>query len=234
MQNKIKELLLTQLPSHNYEYGYADLTNLLSPEYHGFNYGVSIIRKLDNKIIDKITEGPTTEYYCHYCEINKELNEKVEIISNLFRQNGIQAIGIESTIEDDELGSEYFKTLRLGFSHKMVGTRAGLGWIGKTDLFISNKYGPRVRLASILIDTLILSKNKPINDSLCGSCNICVKACPGKAANGKLWNINIDRDNFYDPFKCRENCLRLSNEKIEKNISLCGICVSVCPKGKID
>jgi epoxyqueuosine reductase QueG len=49
-------------------------------------------------------------------------------------------------------------------SHKMVATRAGLGWIGKTDLFVSNKYGPRVRLASIRIDAPVSSINKPINN----------------------------------------------------------------------
>jgi epoxyqueuosine reductase len=232
MQKTIEKILNEQLPSDNFEYGFADMTGLLDPEYKGFNYGISIARKLDDKIIDELSEGPTLKYYNHYCEVNKELNEKVKIISSLLTQNKIHSLGIESTKEDTELDNDYFKTLRLNFSHKMVATQSGLGWIGKTDLFVSKKYGPRLRLASILIDIPISAKSKPINKSLCGSCNICVDACPGKASNGRLWDINIEREEFYDPFKCREACLKLSNKKINKNISLCGICVFICPKGR--
>ncbi len=232
MQKIIEKILNEQLPSNDFEYGLADMTDLLAPDYKDFNYGISIVRKLNDSIIDELSEGPTLKYYNHYCEINWELNEKVKTIGNLFAQNKIRSIGIESTKEDTKLDEEYFKTLRLNFSHKMVASRAGLGWIGKTDLFISKKNGPRLRLASILIDTPVSSKNKQINKSLCGSCNLCIDACPGKAANGKLWDISIDRNEFYDPFKCREACLKLSNKMINKNISLCGICIYICPKGR--
>lgn len=232
MQKIIEKILTEQLPSDKFEYGFANLTGLLDPEYKGFDYGISIARILDNKIIDELSEGPTLEYYNHYCEVNKELNEKVKAISGLLAKNKINSLGIKSTKEDTELDCDYFKTLRPNFSHKMIATQSGLGWIGKTDLFVSKKNGPRVRLASVLIDAPVSINNKPVNKSSCGSCNICVKACPGNAANGKLWDIKINREEFYDPFKCRESCLKITNKNINKNISLCGICVFICPKGR--
>ena len=35
-----------------------------------------------------------------------------------------------------------------------------------------------------------------------------------------------------DAFKCRDACRKLSLERLDKKVSLCGICVSVCPQGK--
>ncbi len=232
MQSIIKKTAADLLPADSYEYGFADMSGLLASNYKKFHYAIALIRKLDDEIIDEISDGPTLRYYNYYHEINNKLNEKVEMIASLLESEGIQAMGIKSTVEDKELGDDYHKTLRYNFSHKMAATRAGLGWIGKTDLFISKKHGPRVRLASILINSKVLPENKPIDESLCGSCSVCVDSCPAKAANGKLWNISVDRNEFFDPFKCRENCRKLSQERINKNISLCGICVSVCPKGR--
>lgn len=38
------------------------------------------------------------------------------------------------------------------FSFKFAAVNAGLGWIGKNDVVITQKYGPRVRLSAVLID----------------------------------------------------------------------------------
>ena len=42
------------IPEENYIYGFADLTGLLGRKFEGFNYGISIGRKLDNSIVDNI------------------------------------------------------------------------------------------------------------------------------------------------------------------------------------
>ena len=144
----------------------------------------------------------------------------------------IEACPIKATVGDSELDDIYEKTLRYSFSHKLAATRSGIGWIGKTDLLVTSRFGPRVRLASVLTTVNISNSGVPIDESQCGSCNICVKHCPAKAATGQLWTTSIDRDVFFDPFKCREYCRQISAERIKKEISICGICVSVCPKGK--
>ena len=40
--------------------------------------------------------------------------------------------------------------LEAPFSFKFAAVNAGLGWIGKNDVVITEKYGPRVRLSAIL------------------------------------------------------------------------------------
>ena len=107
-----------------------------------------------------------------------------------------------------------------------------MGWIGKTDLLINKRFGPRLRLVSILIDKKPDIIGKPVNKSRCGKCNICVKKCPAQAANGILWDINTYRDNFFNAKKCKEFCEFISHQRINKKHLICGICMSVCPVGK--
>jgi len=231
--NRITEEIKQICPHNLYEIGYASLSGLLPHDLAKYKYGLSIARKLDDSIIDKISNGPTNFYCEHYHQINDELNQKTEKISNLIKAYNIEALPVKATVKDSEIDNIYKKTLRYYLSHKMVATRSGIGWIGKTDLLVTSRFGPRVRLASILMTAPISKLGNPINISECGKCNICVNNCPAKAATGKLWSTKIDRNEFYNPFKCRDFCRQISAEKIKKEISLCGICVSVCPKGKI-
>lgn len=231
--NIILEIVQRHLiPEENYIYGFADLTGLLQNKFTGFNYGISIGRKLDYKIVDKVINGPTPEYYSHYRQINEELALLTGKISEDLNKNDIETLNIEPTVSTSELDSIYFKTLRTDLSHKMVATRAGLGWIGKSDLFISKEFGPRLRLVSILLKTPLKSKSKPIEISRCGNCNICVVVCPAKAANRKLWDITVDREEFFDPWKCRDQCAGFGRSRLGIDARICGICVAACPVGQ--
>jgi epoxyqueuosine reductase QueG len=220
------------LPEENYIFGFADLTGLLQNKFTGFNYGISIGRKLDFKIVDKVINGPTAEYYSHYTQINENLSFLTKKISEDLNKNDIETLNIDPTVSTSELDSVYFNTLRTDLSHKMVATRAGLGWIGKTDLFISKKFGPRLRLVSILLKTPVKSKLNPVDLSRCGNCTICVDNCPAKASNGKLWDITIDREEFFDPWKCRNQCAEFGRTQLGIDARICGICVAACPIGQ--
>jgi len=51
------------------------------------------------------------------------------------------------------------------FSFKFAAVNAGLGWIGKNDVVITKKYGPRVRLSAILIDEQFVYGEKILNSN---------------------------------------------------------------------
>jgi epoxyqueuosine reductase QueG len=220
------------LPSEDYIFGFADLTGLLHKKFEGFNFGISIGLRLDSIIVDKIINGPTPEYFLHYKKANDHLALLSERICMELNNNEIETFNISPTVSTSDLDTVYFKSLRTDVSHKMVATRAGLGWIGKTDLFISREFGPRLRLVSILLKSPVKSKSSPINISRCGKCNICVEICPAKAANGKLWDITVEREEFFDPFKCREQCAGFGRSLPGLDARICGICVAACPIGQ--
>ena len=168
INSTILEILKTHLiPADNYIYGFANLTGLLHKKFDGYSYGISIGRRLDDSIIDGIKEAPTIEYFHHYDEINKQLQAISEQIATDLQQAGIGALAIMPTIPISSIEfDEYLPTLRYEISHKMVATRAGLGWIGKTDLFISKEFGARLRLTSIFIDKEVKPESKPIDKSI--------------------------------------------------------------------
>jgi epoxyqueuosine reductase len=229
----IEKILKSHLiPADNYVYGFADLTGLLDPKFKGFNYGISIGRRLEYKIVDPIIHGPTKEYYSHYRQINEHLEQLTITISKDLNTNGIESFNVEPTVSTSDLDSKYSVMLRTDISHKMVATRAGLGWIGKTDLFISKEHGPRLRLVTILLKSKVIQKSNPVTKSRCGTCNICVEICPVKAANGKLWDISVKREDFFDPWKCRKQCVEFGRLRLDMDARVCGMCVAVCPIGR--
>lgn len=216
-----------------YIYGFADLDKLIDKKFEGFRYAISIGKKLDDHIIDGICEGPTLEYYAYYNQINDELARTSTEIQIELSKIHVDSIVIEPTVSTDtDRFKDYDKTLTVDISHKMVATRAGLGWIGKSDLLISTRYGSRLRLTSILLNKKPDSIPAPIESSRCGKCRICVDRCPAQAANGELWNIDKHRDEFFDAQKCRQKCKQLAKQLLNLDKRICGICISVCPIGR--
>jgi epoxyqueuosine reductase len=221
------------VPSENFIYGFADLTGLLIDKFKGYNYGISIGLRLDRAIVDEIIGGPTMRYFLHYKKINEDLAVlSGKIIADL-KNNNIDSLAISPTVSTEELDSTYYNTLRTDLSHKMVATRAGLGWIGKTDLLVTRKFGPKLRLTSILLKESVVSHTRPINKSKCGSCRLCVDICPAQAATGTTWDINIEREIFFDAWKCRNQCAEFGRTRLSANARVCGMCVAACPIGTI-
>src|ERR1035437_3030273 len=140
----ISEIVKSHLnPSDNFIFGFANLKGLLIKEFEAYSYGISIAKVLDNHIVDAIKNGPTNEYIDHNEEVNLELQN---IATNIARDLLVKKINCLAVVPTVSTSSKEFKpylnALAYKISHKMVATRAGLSWIGKTDLFISNDFGP--------------------------------------------------------------------------------------------
>lgn len=65
-------------------------------------------------------------------------------------------------------------------SYKRLAQLAGFGAFGKNALIINPRYGPWIRLATVLTNAE-LTPDKPFDQDLCGNCNNCVEACPVNA-----------------------------------------------------
>jgi len=114
------------------------------------------------------------------------------------------------------------------FSFKYAAVNAGLGWIGKNDVLITERYGPRVRLSAVLVDYPFETGRK-ITESRCGSCNRCVDICPHKALKGLNWDITKLRNNLIDYHLCNQKRSAYIEKHGRKNA--CGLCMVVCPFG---
>ena len=227
------DLIFKHIPEReNYIVGYANLTGLLQEIYAGHPYAIIIGKKLDDGIIERIDHGPTGEYLNLYVKENAHLDEVGAAIVAELQDIGFSAVLVKASAPKEELGKDYDVTLRSDFPHKTAAPRAGLGWIGKTALLVSEEFGPRVRFVTVLTDKPVGKSRKPIDESKCGSCKLCVVKCPANAATGKSWTVDVDRDEFYNAFKCRQKCKELTKEMTGREGTICGICVSVSPFGK--
>ena len=109
---------------------------------------------------------------------------------------------------------------------KGTAVKAGLGWIGKNSMLISERYGSFQALGAILTDADI-SESYPVMKNRCGDCVRCIEACPSKA---------IGTPQILDRSNCLSNFLEEDAPKtdISKGIDLdgyffeCDICQNAC------
>ncbi|MCL2164823.1 MAG: epoxyqueuosine reductase [Oscillospiraceae bacterium] len=115
------------------------------------------------------------------------------------------------------------------FSFKYAAVNAGLGWIGKNDVLVTEKYGPRVMLFAILIDC-DLPVTIPIPESKCPmECVMCVEACPHQVLKNKQWDIHTKRSETIDYQLCNQKRRRYLETHGRKHS--CGFCMVSCPCG---
>lgn len=161
------------------------------------------------------------EYNQLMTSIRKTIDEKVQRIKLLFDQHGVSNY-IPPTAQRDEA------SLIAPFSYKYAAVQAGLGWIGKSGVLVTRKFGPRVRLAAILVDYPFES-GKPTVKSLCGTCHACVDACPWSVIKGIEWNPSTKRDGLLDYQLCNQKRRELIETSGRKHT--CGYCILACPWG---
>lgn len=192
------------------------------PEYP---FGIAIALAYPKEIIRGIGEHPTMEYYDAYHRLNMHLDELALRCAEYIEKQGYHAY--PQTLETiKEFG--IFRTI---LPHKTVAVKAGLGWIGKSALFLTEAYGSAIRLTSVLTDAPVEYPNT-ILPPKCGSCMLCTEACPGGAISGRNWSPELDRDEFFDAMACRRKAREIAAKALNKKITLCGKCIEVCPYTK--
>ena len=112
--------------------------------------------------------------------------------------------------------------------HKSAAVLSGLGFVGKSGLFLSSEYGSKVRLATVITD-MPLASELPVIENGCGECTLCQRACPAGAIYGTMPQANGERN--FDAEKCSKY-MKEHFQDIGRG-SVCGVCIKVCPKNKL-
>lgn len=189
--------------------GVGDLTALPESSRGKLPFGISIAVKFPKDVVSGIVDLPTREYYDWYNKVNGTLSQIASHAVTALKDLGYQA------------------TTRTGLPQKTVATRAGIGWVGKSNLLVTERYGSMIRLAAVLTDAP-LTAAEPINESKCGDCRLCVDACPAGALTGKLWDVAVSRDEILDTSACSAMAVSRSIQGFGVPIELCGKCFAVC------
>ena len=200
------------------EVGFGDVSVGIAPELSHMPFAIALA----------IKHPPVQAYpYTHFSlAIDRHLLEIQRIVARGIRRQGWRALSIppDSCRHD----STYISRILNLFPHKTAATCAGLGWVGKSGLLISTRFGPRLSWATILTNAPLQLDAAPIKKSFCGSCCCCVEACPANAIKNDDWEYGTSYRTMIDVDRCAAE-LEKNNERYGQYA--CGICMLVCPHG---
>lgn len=211
--------------------GIADLERLQGIQteprdlLRGYTRAVSIGVRLADGVVDAIVDLPTPLYQQNYAKVNLLLDDIALRVVQHIQNSGARTVPIPaSQLLDTTNWRSYI-------SHKAVAIAAGLGWQGKSLLLVNRKYGPRVRLVTVLTD-MPLVPDEPMKN-LCADCSACADACPATA----IKNVNTSLH-----YKDREEALHFDRcvARVTENQTsvpfvespICGVCIRACPFGE--
>ncbi len=170
---------------------------------------------------------PSEEMRTAYKSCNKSLMATAEKVVEILTAAGYKARFIhpaQRVVPEKLLGP---------ISQKAIAAQAGMGWIGKNGLLITDKFGPRQRMGAVLTDMPMTRKVMLINNN-CGDCTACIDVCPMKVLKGPEFDHHPEsRDLVIDWAKCGEYEMRLIGDG-SKPEKACGKCISRCPFSKLE
>ncbi|MFP4459917.1 MAG: 4Fe-4S binding protein [Candidatus Zixiibacteriota bacterium] len=197
-------------------FGVAKLENIteyiqpeLEPGAMHMKYAIVSGLEVSTSVTETIVEIPTLIYKHHYAQLNYLLDRNALQIAHWIMEMGFHAIPIPASQIldfDKQLGH---------FSHRHAAVEAGIGWMGKNNLFITSEYGAHQRIITILTD-LPLEAGKPI-ENRCGDCRLCIEACPANAISEE----GYDFDACYKQLNKFRGIRGIGHH-------ICGFCIQPC------
>ena len=184
-------------------------------------YGIRMFRfpRMEKLSSNNIPEG-ITEYTANFFIAAGMMDHLSYRLAMFLQDKGFQSLSIPAGPPYDGVG------LRGIVSHKYAAESAGIGHRGLCDLLLTEKYGPRIRLSTLITDAFLpLPASRSETGNLCeehqNQCDYaCITACPAQA---------ISQINGIDKSRCdRYNEIVLSKGPIKVR---CGRCVWACPVG---
>jgi epoxyqueuosine reductase len=116
---------------------------------------------------------------------------------------------------------------------KAWAARAGLGWIGKHSNLITREYGSWVFIGELLLNLELEEEAELVQDH-CGTCTICLEACPTNALT-EPYTVDSNKCISYATIELRAPVLP---EEIRPHLDGwlygCDICQDVCPWNRFE
>ncbi len=186
-------------------------------------YALSIGVKLSDAVLKTIENAPSFAYFQHYRTANALLDSIAFRLGREIEKAGFSAFPIAAS---QSLGKN--NPYNGVFPHKTAAVLSGLGFVGKSGLFLSNEYGSKLRLATVLTDMPVQAE-LPRMENGCGACELCKRVCPAGAIFGELPKTDGERN--FDAEKCSKY-MKTHFQDVGRG-SVCGVCIKACPKNKL-
>lgn len=181
---------------------FVDISELPGKQTQGFSKAILFCMVLSRKFITDMRNNIETDHD-EFVEKEHKTDELADWLAAYIQQKGYRAY---SQSEKNHINSGNYdeKTLSTILPHKTIARIAGLGFLGKNNLLVTQDYGCAFSMCTVLTDAPISAESYPIVSSKCGECDICKNVCPAKAIQGNAWTLSGGRETIVDVFKC--NC----------------------------
>ncbi len=132
-------------------------------------------------------------------------------VNNVERKMDALAVKVSEQLEAEGYKSTAKLTSGV-LPHKTVALRAGLGFIGKNNLLVTDQYGCALMMGKVLTTAPFTAKSQEPKEPQCGDCHICANVCPTHALHGRNWDVKTTRDEIINRklcvlcLKCMVNC----------------------------
>ncbi len=109
--------------------------------------------------------------------------------------------------------------------------QAGIGWIGKSGILLSQDFGTWLVLGEI-ITTLELTPDQPEQDH-CGTCTACIDSCPTQAIT-EPYVVDSNKCISYWTIEHRGEFPQEIEKSLDGWVFGCDVCQTVCPFNKFE
>jgi epoxyqueuosine reductase QueG len=178
----------------------------------GIAYSERAINCIDVKLSDGTVDKDTWNMYAReYSKLNSFLNDISKGLRDL-----LNGVFIPATVEGIAVKNveQYYD---MTVSHRVVAENAGLGWRGKNELIVNERFSCALRFASVVTDLPMIHGRKL--EVSCRECEACIKACPFLRNKDKLENYRES---------CRRYIVQLGLQR-----KVCGKCIKACYRNSI-
>ncbi len=198
--------------------GYAGLSGVPQAQWLHKPVGVCFLMPYPREAIMQLPDDRPFEAAC---EILRETTKTIIAgVCHLITGAGYEASAITS-----DMPAETLPDMTSPLPMKIVATMAGLGWIGKSGILVTESHRAGVRIAAIATSAPFKIA-RPITESHCGKCAACVKACPSQAIRNINWRQGMTRGEIIDIDRCYQYMARDMASIGYKHA--CGLCMKAC------
>ena len=188
---------------------FVDISRFPKEQTLGFEKAILFCIALTREYVLEIRNGKEIDYNKdEYLAKELKVEKLADCLADYICQKGFRAVSQsqESNLKNGYIEQAYIDPeLRQGISFlplKAIAWTGGLGFIGKSNLLVTEQYGSAFAMCAVLTDASITPEDFPTIESKCGSCDACVVNCPAKALHGNEWTIGSTRESIVDVSKC--------------------------------
>jgi len=178
---------------------FVDISGLPAEQTQGFPKAVIFCKALSKELIIAVRDGEKTGH--EFADIEHETDMTADLLADYLIEKGYRAYS-QSENSNEQSGNYDEETLSSRLPHKTLALLARIGYIGKSDLLITEKFGSAVSMCSVLTDAPVVPENYAVVSAGCGDCGICKGVCPGGVIFGNEWSEEVGRDGVVDVYKC--------------------------------